>query len=142
MKHDKQGRLRPEEYRCQLRSGLTPGLHQGERTRNLRNPAERERTDIWWVEPDGSNADEVARDIAASVAAQGLPWFAQASDLRSALATVEATHDCFMKFATAAFLAKRVGDADLWRKYDALAEAEARKLGQSLDRETWIVTGI
>lgn len=137
MKHDEQGRLCPPEHMCHMRSGLKRGLDQSARIRTLHNPAERQRTDVWWVEPDGSNADEVAQDIAASVVAQGLPWFAQASNLGSALDMVEATHDSFIKFTRAAFLAKRIGDHERWRRYHELAEAEARRIGQSLDCETW-----
>jgi hypothetical protein len=140
MKHDAQGRQRPQEYECHMRSGLSRGLDQSARIRVLHNPAERQRTDIWWVEADGSNADEVACDIAAAIVAQGLPWFAQASNLRSALAMVEAMRDSFIKFTMAALLAKQIGDTERWRTYDELAEAEARRIGQSIDRETW--TGI
>jgi hypothetical protein len=137
MKVDDKGRIRPQEHLCQMRSHLTSGLDQSVRTRALFNQMERQRTDVWWVEPDGSNADEVAVDIAASVVGQGLPWFSQASNLPDALAMVEATHDSFVKFTKAALIAKRIGDRERWRKYDELAEAEARRIGQSLDRATW-----
>jgi hypothetical protein len=137
LKHDEQGRSRPQEHLCHMRSHLTCGLDQSARVRVLPNPLERRRNDVWWVEPDGSNADEVADDVAASLVAQGLPWFERASSPRNALALVEATHDCFVKFALAALLARRIGDDERWQRYDGLAEAEARRIGRSLDRETW-----
>jgi hypothetical protein len=101
------------------------------------SPVERKRTDIWWVEPDGSNSEAVARDIAASLAARGLAWYAHSSNVPAALAEVEASRDCFGKFMRASLLARHLGDHDKWRKYDALAEAEARRIGQSIDRDTW-----
>ena len=140
MKRDEQGRLCPQEHWCHMRSQLARGLDQSARIRTLNNPAERQRTDVWWVDPDGSNADEVARDIAATVVMQGLPWFMEASNPLTALAMVDAMHDSFTKFTKAALLAKRIGDLALWRTYDERAESEARRIGQTLDRETW--TGI
>jgi hypothetical protein len=137
LKVDGRGRLCPPEHMCHMRSHLDCGLDQSARARALRSPAERQRTDIWWVEPDGDHAGEVAQDIARSLRKHGLDWFKHVSDLPSALASVEATHDCFVKFSKAALLAKRIGDEDRWRKYDGLAEAEARRIGQSLDRATW-----
>jgi hypothetical protein len=51
---------------------------------------------------------------------------------------VEKERDCFGKFTKAALLAHRIGDEARWRKYDALAEAEARRIGHDLDRSTWL----
>lgn len=137
IKVDRQGRLRPAEHLCHLRSHLDRRVDQSSRTRNLTNPQERKRKDIWWVDPDGANAEEVASDIATAVSEQALPWFAHASDLESALALVETMHDCFAKFTKAALLARRLGRDELWRKYDGLAEAEALRIGASADRGSW-----
>ena len=57
----------PAEYECHMRSHLECGLGQTQRVRSLRNLLERERKDIWWVEPDGSNSEDVASDIAEAV---------------------------------------------------------------------------
>jgi hypothetical protein len=135
---DRQGRPCPAEHLCHMRSHLACGVDQSSRTRRLANPAERERTDLWWVEPAGENAEEVADDIAASLRAEGLPWYARVTNLESALALVEKERDCFGKFTKAALLAHRIGDEARWRKYDALAEAEARRIGHELDRSTWL----
>jgi hypothetical protein len=138
IKIDDQGRLRPAEHLCHMRTHLDRGVDQSGWIRRLRNPAERERTDIWWVQPDGENGDEVAGDIAKSLHDHGLPWYARVSTLESALRLVEAEHDCFVKLAKSALLARRLGDDERWRKYDALAETEARRIGHSLDRDTWL----
>jgi hypothetical protein len=140
-KQDDLGRLRPLEVNCHMRSHLDCRLNQTARTQACRNSAERRRTAIWWVEPDGSNADEVAREIAASFVTQGGPWFAGVSDLSKALVLVEGGHDCFVKFVLASMLAKRIGDHARWQKYDALAAAVASRIGESLDRETWTIPG-
>jgi hypothetical protein len=138
LKVDEQGRLRPAEHLCHMRSYLVCGLDQDGRTRALSNPTERARTDIWWVEPDGKNAGQVASDIATSLIAQGLPWYERHSNPEHALDLVEGQRDCFSKFTKAALLAKYVGDERRWQKYDALAESEARRIGHSLDRNTWL----
>lgn len=137
IKVDDQNRLRPKEYECQMRSHLDYGLDQSGRIGRLPDP-ERRRTDLWWVEPDGSNADEVASDIAVSLFDQGLAWYREHSDPGGALALMESARDCFFKFHTCAVLARFVGDDDRFRKYDELAEREARRMGRSLDRTTWV----
>jgi hypothetical protein len=112
-------------------------LDQSERTGALRKREEREREDVWWVDPGGENAEQVAADIASALATEGLPWYARHSEPEAVLDLVEAERDCFIKFARAALIAKYLGDVQRWQKYDALAECEARRIGRSLDRSTW-----
>jgi hypothetical protein len=138
VKSDPQGRPRPAEHVCHLRSHLVRSMDQSSRTRHLKSSPERKRTDIWWVQSEGENADEVAGDIATSLLREGLPWYARVSNLEDALELAEGEHDCFVKFVKVALLARRLGDHERWRKYDELAEAEARRIGHSLDRDTWL----
>ena len=100
----------------------------------LNNPAERKRKDIWWLEPDGSNADEVAIDIAAGVVEIAVPWFREFSDLSHALSVVEAGRDCSNKFSLAYHLASKLERTDLAGKYKALADAGARRRGSGAIR--------
>src|SRR5215831_1069985 len=93
VKLDKVGRLLPAEYQCHMRSHLECGLDQSQRVRSLSNPAERERRDIWWLEPDGSNAEDVASDIGLSFLKGGVPWFEHVTNLEAALALVEGERD-------------------------------------------------
>ena len=88
-----------------MRSHLNCGMGQGSYVSRLASQ-ERDRKDIWWVEPDGSNAERVALDIAATLALDGLPWYSQASNLQTALASTEGERDCFIKFTKAALIAK------------------------------------
>lgn len=137
VKTDSQGRLRPPEHLCHMRSHLTCQVDQAPYASSLPSQ-ERDRTDLWWVEPDGSNAEQVARDMAASLREQGLPWYLESSHLQTALARTESERDCFIKFTKAALIAKHLGDTSTWRRYDALAEAEAKLIDYSLDRKTWM----
>ena len=100
----------------------------------LSNPAERKRKDIWWLESDGSNADEVANDIAAGVAEMAVPWFREFSDLSHTLSVIEAGRDSFNKFSLAYHLASRLERTDLADKYKALADAKARRRGSGATR--------
>jgi hypothetical protein len=137
IKIDDKGRLRPKKYCCQMRNHLVCGVDQSKWVQHLGNPAERTRKDIWWVQPSGENVAEVARDIAKSLQNDGLPWYARVSNLENALELVESERDCFRKFAKLVLLAGRLGDDERRRKYEALAEAAARRIGHSLDRNTW-----
>ena len=133
VKVDDSGRVLPPEYRCHSRSHLTCRLDQRDRTDQLKNPAERRRTDIWWVDRDGSNAPAVAADVALALEDQGLPWFALHSDVAATLAEVEQSRDCLVKFEAATFLARELGDQTRWRKYAELATAEATRIGRLVD---------
>ncbi len=140
IKTDEKGRLTPAEYMCQMRTHLDCNVNQKEKLARLPNAAERRRIDIWWVEPDGENADEMAKDIRESLLEQGIPWFTQATNPVQALALIESEHDCFNKYVRAYFLAKEIGDEKRYRKYVSLAEAESKRIGESLDPKTWHVS--
>jgi len=138
MKLDKLGRWLPPEHMGHMRMHLDCRLDQSRLVRHFSNPTEQRRTDLWWVDPDGENADEVAGDIAVSLFDQGLPWFRNVSDPRTALELVTADpRGSLIKFQKAAFLARELGDEEAWRSYDYLAEAEAVRLGRSTDRAIW-----
>ncbi len=127
------GRALPKEYMCQMRSQLRCGLVQDEHKSRLINPAERRRNDLWWIDPDGSNAESVATDIALSLREVGLQWFVRYTDVSTAFTEVEGRHDCFVKFDTAAFLARELGDLVRWREYVRLAVAESNRIGFPFD---------
>lgn len=124
IKADDSGRLLPAEHICHMRTHLDCGLDQAEQKARLENPAERKRTDLWWIERDGSNAASVASDIAQSLNRVGAPWFSRLSDLPTALREIEKERDCLMKFDRAALLARELGDEGRWRRYAALAIAQ------------------
>jgi hypothetical protein len=105
----------------------------------LLNPAERHRTDIWWVDPQGESAVQVSTNIADVLVEKGLPWLREHSDLPRALAEVEAGRDCFAKFDTAALLARKIGDADKTRLHSRLALAEGRRINRIVDESRYDV---
>lgn len=131
------GRLLPAEHECQLRSHLECSLPQGALTSALKNPMERERRDLWWVDPDGANAEDVAADIALQLVVQGLPWFARGSNIATALSMVQSHRDCFNKFMLAAQLAEQLGEEKLASDYRALAQSEGGAIGLNPGRVGW-----
>jgi hypothetical protein len=133
-KSDDKGRILPAEYECHMRSHLERRMPFPEAVSRLNNPAERKRKDIWWLELDGSNADEVAIDIATGVVEKAVPWFREFSDLSHALSVVEAGRDCSNKFSLAYHLASKLERTDLAVKYKALADAGARRRGIGASR--------
>lgn len=134
LRRDDEGRLLPLEVQGHMRSHLDCGLDQELKVRDLPNPKDRERRDIFWVDRDGGNAPQVAGGIAASLCARGLPWFSRMSNAEQALADTESARDCFVKFDKAAFLARELGDRDRWEKYARLAEAEAQRIQRPIAR--------
>ena len=137
IKEDKDARVLPAEYMCHMRSHLTCTLDQGARIARLPNPAERRRTDIWWIDPEGESAVPAAGNIADVLAEAGLPWFRENSDLSRTLEEVEAGRDCFVKFDTAALLAREIGDADKLRFYASLAITEGQRIKKAVDRSRY-----
>ncbi len=75
----------------------------------LRNWAEQQRTDLWWIERDGSNREGVVEDITRQFVRDGLPWLERATDLAGVYADVCQEHDRFVKFELAAALARHLG---------------------------------
>lgn len=79
IKRDAKGRLVPDETTCHERSILECSLDQTRFIKNLSNPAERRRTDIWWFAPDGTNMEEAVINIRQQFFAKGLLWYRQKS---------------------------------------------------------------
>jgi hypothetical protein len=131
---DVDGRLLPKEHHGHMRTHLECPVDQQRQVGRLGNPKERARRDIFWVDSDGHNAEEVAQAVAAALRAQGLPWFERNARLELALADVESSRDCYDKYNKAAVLAREVGDRQRWQKYAMLAEAEADRIGRPVDR--------
>jgi len=137
LKLDALGRALPAEHLCHMRSYLPRAFPQEDRTYRLSRPAERARTDLWWLDCDGTNAEEVATAIGGSILRTALPWFHRRTDLHAVLEAVERERDCFRKFALAAYLARQVGASELHTKYVFLAEQEGRRIGRVPDRKRW-----
>lgn len=128
LKIDNSGRLLPAEGLCQMRSHLDRQLDQQALIQSLRNPAERRRRDIWWLEANGENSEEVAKDIANVLSTEGLPWFQQCSDLPSVLALIEQERDCYNKYFRALHIARFVGDTEREHLYAELEATERAHL--------------
>ena len=122
IKSDSHGRLLPKEYECELtfRTVLTRTINQTDRTIGLSNPAEQLRKDIWWIEPNGANVNEVVTDIASSLLVQGMPWFEGLSDLHVAFDRIERDRDCYAKFRAAKHFANYLCLSDKEALYSTL----------------------
>jgi hypothetical protein len=141
IKTDNKGRLTPRESTCQLRNVLQCNIDQKARPALLSNPAERQRNDIWWIESDGNNANEIAINISRVLMENGIPWFTQFSNLEKALMMIEKYQDCYNKFAISYFIAKEIGDKEREEKYFSLTEAECTRNENSKDQAQWYVFG-
>ncbi|OGX79083.1 hypothetical protein A6395_08790 [Exiguobacterium sp. SH31] len=75
VKIGKKGESLPRVHHCYLRLSLDSTLDQSAYTQTLKNQAERSRKDLWWIEPDGSNVDDVVMNIRDVVLNQAIPWF-------------------------------------------------------------------
>ncbi len=139
VKSEQDGKHLPTEYQCHMRSYLTRGLPQDDYLSALRNPAEQARRDLWWLEPDGSNAEAVAADIAETFRQFAIPWYARCTDLNSALAKIETDHDCFSKYVLAAYVSGKLGLSDLNAKYVHLAEEEGARIDVHPDPQQWFL---
>ena len=74
IKQDIKGELLPTESQCHEHYGLSCWLDQEAYTGRLDNPAEQKRSDLWWIEPDGSNLLAVVEDFKKSFLGEGLSW--------------------------------------------------------------------
>ena len=123
-----QGKLLPQYFQCEQSQHLDVGINQRKYTLELGIPAERARTDIWWIERDGSNMEGAIEDIARQFVVQAFPWFERKSDIPAAYAENEAGLDCLGKFSRGAYFAKYLKREDEFRGYVAKLEQEAHRI--------------
>ena len=62
-KYNKSGLPLPKETECHLRFPLEKNDDQLEYTKTISNKIERNRKDIWWIDPDGGNIETVILDL-------------------------------------------------------------------------------
>ena len=125
IKQDHKNRLLPREHYCQLRSELFCTIDQLNHKAQLNQP-EKARKDIWWIEPDGSNVEEVVQNIKTVYLDDGIQWFSQMSDLHQAFQKIEQERDCWNKYHRATYFAKRLGDRPKFEHYYSLWKKEAQ----------------
>ncbi len=71
-KVDEDGLLVPKITDCHWRGNLTLIGDQSQLRQGLRHSQERNRKDVWWVNEDGSNVEDVLEDIKQSFVKKGL----------------------------------------------------------------------
>ena len=122
----------PEIEDCHIRSELLCTLDQSTLKKVLFNPANRKRKDIWWIEKDGSNVEEVVNNIKDAFLKQGVSWFKKFNDLRLALREIEKERDCYNKFYRAVYFAKQLRNKPKLNKYKRLFNEESDKLSKEI----------
>ncbi|WP_019412927.1 hypothetical protein [Paenisporosarcina sp. TG20] len=128
IKIGKKGELQPAPYQCQIEKQLHCNIDQSNYTNHFENLAEKERKDIWWIEPDGSNIEEVIIDIKQSFLIDGLEWLKENTDLQTAFNEVEREHNSLNKFYKARYFAKHLNDKEKHNKYKYLLEQEQKRI--------------
>lgn len=128
-KNDPKGRLIPEEWYCHMRSHLSRTLDQSIYTARLPRSGERERTDVWWFERDGSNIEGAVENIAQCFIDEGKPWFERYTDLAKTFEEIETERDCYSKFYQAEYFAKKLGLDEKQRIYAEKRKAEKARIG-------------
>jgi hypothetical protein len=121
------GNLLPSEASCHLRLVLKAGINQTNYTGSLRNPPERTRTDLWWIDPTGSNLVTAITDLGNSVRNQAIPFFDKFSSPSAALAHIETERDCFQKFNRRFLIAEHIKHPDT-ATFRKVAQEEAERI--------------
>lgn len=75
----KEGLKLPQEYQCQFRGKLNRSFKQD----GL------DRTDIWYIDPEGLYLEQAITDAAAQILTKGLPWFARYASPSDVLRTLQ-----------------------------------------------------
>lgn len=63
LKTEEEGKFLSNTHQCHLQYELLSNLDQSDYLSRLDNPVEQIRSDLWWIEPDGSNVEKVVNDI-------------------------------------------------------------------------------
>lgn len=126
MKKDTNGKLLPKEYQCHLQEQLNCKLDPSHYISHLDNPAERDRNDMWWVESDGSNIEEVIEDIGKSFTEDGLNWYINNTDLETAFTNIENQHNGYNKYYKAKYFAEYLKHKAKIDMYNHLCEKEKK----------------
>ena len=127
-KIDAKGRLRPDVVECHRTSAILCSIDQSSYKSTLAPPAERARTDLWWITEDGTNLADVAENIAFCVLEQGVLWLKAHSDIEKVLTIVEAETDCCAKYGMASYLAGYLGNLQKRDHYKKLASDEQSRI--------------
>jgi hypothetical protein len=86
LKRDDKDLLYPKENECHRRGILTCSYDQSKYTKQANcNTSEKNRRDIWWIQPDGSNITEVINDIHKCCLKYAVKWFLEKSNKEQTL---------------------------------------------------------
>lgn len=125
-------RRRPPQQHCHVRLVPVKGIDQSPEALTAGLDAAsagqeatwRDRTDLWYVLPNGANLDAVAIDAAAAVMGQGLPWLDAMSDVPTVIRALQERPDQHDPSGKAREdYGGAIGSPARWQKIGALADA-------------------
>ncbi|WP_342041933.1 hypothetical protein [Bacillus sp. OTU2372] len=120
--------LLPKFHQCHLQEQLYCNLDQSNYINHLDNPAEKNRNDIWWVQPDGSNIEEVILEVSKSFMIDGLNWYKTNTNLEIAFSNIEKQHNGYHKYYKAKYFAQHLRDHSKLQMYNHLFEQEKKRI--------------
>lgn len=128
IKIDKVGLLLPPEWCCQRRLKLTNYDFNKQIRDNLNNPNDRTRNDIWWIEPDGKNTEEMVEDISNSLIYIGIPWYEAMTDLNNVYKQILKEKDCCNKYGLLSYFSRELNYRSDFKKYNELYNMERGRI--------------
>lgn len=123
----KNGTHSPKSHQCHFQHQLLSTLDQDRYMSILSNAAERKRKDLWWIEPDGSNLEEVIEDVKHSFLTEGIDWFMENTDIKQAFRKIEEESNCLDKYFKAKYFAEYLSLDSKLEKYEMLLERERER---------------
>ena len=119
---EKNGSLSPRSHQCHLQHQLLSRLDQDMYMPTLSNAAERKRKDLWWIEPNGSNLEEVIEDVKQTFLTEGMDWFMENTDINRAFHKIEMEPNCLDKYFKARYFAEYLSLDSKLAKYEVLCK--------------------
>ena len=128
IKVEKNGTYFPKYHQCHLQHQLLSTLDQDMYMSTLSNAAERKRKDLWWIEPDGSNLEEVIENVKRSFSAEGIDWFMENTNIDQAFHNIEKESSSLEKYYKAKYFSRYLNLDSKLAKYEVLFKREQKKI--------------
>ncbi|ALS74117.1 hypothetical protein AUC31_02085 [Planococcus rifietoensis] len=130
---EENGKFSPKSHQCHLQLELLSTLDQDRYISSLSNAAEQKRKDLWWIEPDGSNLEEVIENVRQSFLTEGIDWLIKNTDIAQAFREIEKEHNCLDKYFKAQHMAAYLNLNSKFAGYEDLYAREKKRLHGNLN---------
>lgn len=125
--------ISPKSHQCHLQHELLSTLDQDRYISSLFNAAEQKRKDLWWIEPDGSNLEEVIENVRQSFLTAGIDWLIKNTDIDQAFREIEKEQNCLDKYFKAQHMAAYLNLNSKLASYEDLYTREQKRLHGNLN---------